>query len=130
MNGSFSYASRRARLLYVASSCVWCFGCASTTLYSGKTPGETAPGYDARWHPTFLFGSVEYSDVQDLDVACPSGWSEIHVGPDAFTVGASLLTAFIYTPTRVTIVCAARDPTLPPQLFDYTAKTERSKSGS
>jgi hypothetical protein len=42
----------------------------------------------------------------DLRQACPQGWAEIRVEPDPFTLLAGVVTLFIYSPSRVTVVCA------------------------
>lgn len=81
-------------------------GCASTTLRSGEPPGRTATGFDERWHPGFLFGTVKSFERYDLKQACPQGWAEIRVEPDPFTLLAGAATLFIYSPSRVTVVCA------------------------
>ena len=81
-------------------------GCAQTTLRSGEPPGKTAAGYDERWHPGFLFGTVREVDAYDLGRVCPKGWAEIRVEADPFTVLAGLFTLFLYSPSRVTVVCA------------------------
>ena len=81
-------------------------GCAATRLYSGLPPGDPPPGYDDRWHSSYLFGTTEAREPYDLRRLCPSGWSEIDVGPDFFTTVAGALTLFLYTPNRLTIVCA------------------------
>ncbi len=94
-------------------------GCAGTTLYSGRPPGTTAPGYDQRWHPAFFFGAVPLWDFYDLSKICREGWAELRFEPDAFTVLSSLMTAFIYSPSRLTIVCAAKEPAAPPELPQY-----------
>jgi hypothetical protein len=89
-------------------------GCATTTLRSGEPPGKTAAGFDERWHPSFLFGTVRGSRY-DLRRACPHGWAEIRVEPDPFTILAGAVTLFIYSPSRVTVVCAKQpgDDNLP-----------------
>ncbi len=92
-------------------------GCAATHLYSGLPPGDPPHGYEARWHSSFFFGTTEASGPYDLDRLCPSGWSEIHLAPDFFTSAAELATLFLYTPARLTIVCARPielDKPLPP----------------
>ncbi len=81
-------------------------GCAMTTVRSGRPPGNAAPGYDERWHPSFLFGAIPGGDPYDLSHICPGGWSQVTVGRDPFTLLSGLLTLFIYSPSRVTIVCA------------------------
>jgi hypothetical protein len=81
-------------------------GCAATHLYSGLPPGDPPPGYEERWHSSFLFGTTDASAPHDLARLCPSGWSEIHVASDFFTRAAEVATLFLYTPARLTIVCA------------------------
>ncbi len=83
-------------------------GCIETHLYSGLPPGDPPKGYENRWHVSYLFGLEEGSGPYDLDALCPSGWSEITVTPDFFTSVAGLMTFYLYTPNRVTIVCARR----------------------
>ncbi len=95
---------RRAALSCVLA--LWLLGCATTTLRSGEPPGKTASGYDERWHPGFLFGTVRGVSRYDLKQACPNGWAEIRVEPDPFTLLAGVVTLFIYSPSRVTVVCA------------------------
>jgi Bor protein len=80
-------------------------GCAATTVRSGLPPGEAAPGYDDRWHPAFLFGVIPGRDPYDLARICPNGWAQVTVTRDPFTLLSGLVTLFIYSPSRVTIVC-------------------------
>lgn len=87
---------------------VACAGCATTTVRSGEAPGRAAPGYDERWHPGFLFGTVRGKARYDLSRVCPNGWAEIRVAADPFTFLAGALTLFVYSPSRVTVVCARR----------------------
>jgi hypothetical protein len=88
------------------------FGCAETRLYSGHPPGDTAAGYDARFHDAYLFGTADGEEPYELSRICPNGWSEIRIAPDFFTAVLSVTTAFLYTPNRLTIVCAG-EPVLP-----------------
>jgi hypothetical protein len=81
-------------------------GCATTTLRSGEPPGRTAAGYDERWHAGFLFGTVHDVEGYDLARVCPKGWAEIRVEADPFTILAGMVTLFMYSPTRLTVVCA------------------------
>src|SRR5258708_38741368 len=81
-------------------------GCATTTLRSGEPPGKTAAGFDERWHPGFLFGTVRGFRRYDLSQACPKGWAEIRIEPDPFTILAGAMTLVIYSPSRVTAACA------------------------
>ena len=98
-------------------------GCASTTLRSGKPPGEVPARYDERWHPSFLFGLVPLHERYDLSQICRSGWAEVRVSADPFTALAGLLTLFVYSPSRLTIVCAADERAAPPALRDYPIPT-------
>jgi hypothetical protein len=81
-------------------------GCATTTLRSGEPPGKTAPGYDERWQANFLFGTVPSRRAGELGRLCPKGWAEIRVEADPFTILAGAFTLFMYSPSRVTVVCA------------------------
>jgi hypothetical protein len=83
-------------------------GCASSTLRSGEPPGRTAAGLNEKWHAAFLFGTARGLERYDLAQACPHGWAEIRVEPDPFTILAGAMTLFIYSPSRVTVVCARR----------------------
>ncbi len=87
-------------------------GCAETRVYSGRPPGDTAAGYDARFHDAYLFGTADGEEPYELSRICPNGWSEILIAPDFFTAILSAATLFLYTPNRVTIVCAG-EPVLP-----------------
>jgi hypothetical protein len=83
-----------------------CLGCATSTLRSGEAPGRTAPGLNEKWHASFLLGTVRGIDGYDLREACPRGWAEIRVAPDPFTLLAGAVTLFVYSPSRVTVVCS------------------------
>jgi hypothetical protein len=89
-------------------SALLCVGCATTTLRSGEPPGKTAAGLDEKWHAGFLFGTIHGVQRYELSRACPHGWSEIRVEPDPFTLLAGAVTLFVYSPSRVTVVCARR----------------------
>lgn len=115
----------RAVLLAVLASA----GCASTTLRSGKPPGDVAPNYDERWHPAFLFGLVPMHGRYDLSQICRRGWSEVRLQADPFTALAGLLTLFVYSPSRLTIVCAA-DGRGPPALGSYPSPTRSKGPGT
>ena len=105
--------------LFVASLGLAAFSCASTRVYSGKPPGMTARDYDARWHSALLFGGISISKPYEPDRICRHGWAEVRVEPDAFTFVTTLATLFIYTPSRVTVVCAASGGAGRPRLRSY-----------
>jgi hypothetical protein len=101
--------------------------CAATTVRSGLPPGNTAPGYDERWHAAFLFGTIPGADPYDLQRICPNGWSQVTLTRDPFTLLSGLITLFIYSPSRVTIVCGVRGSSgLPP--FEGYAPTADSST--
>lgn len=111
--------SATSRYVPALLGAVFALGCASTTLRSGKPPGEAAPGYYERWHAAFLFGAVPFDSNYDLAHLCPNGWSEVRLTADPFTALSSLITAFLYSPSRLTIICAKEDPRHPPPLPQY-----------
>jgi len=108
--------SARAARVGALLLCAWaCQSCAATTLRSGRPPLDLAPGYDERWHSTFFWGVVPASGPEDLAKICPNGWSQVTVARDPFTLLAGVLTLFIYSPARLSVVCAAPgSPRLPP----------------
>lgn len=87
--------------------------CYTTTVRSGRPPGDVARGLDGAYHQGFLFGLVEASGPHDLGRACPAGWSEIETSTDLLDVTISLLTLFIITPQKVTVVCARPEGAAP-----------------
>jgi hypothetical protein len=101
-------------------------GCAATTVRSGLPPGNVAPGYDDRWHPAFLFGVIPGAAPYDLRRICPSGWSQVTVTRDPFTLLSSLVTLFVYSPSRVTIVCGERGTSGLPPYQGYAPTSDTS----
>jgi len=114
--------TRALPLLLLACSC------AQTTLRSGLPPGDSPGPYTDKWHAAFLFGLVEASGPYDLDRICPGGWSEVTLQPDTFTALAGLITLFIYSPSRVTIVCSAEGAPGPAPRAGYTMPQARRSS--
>jgi hypothetical protein len=100
------------RLLALILLAATALGCAETRLYSGHPPGDIAAGYDARFHDAYLLGTADGEETYDLLYICPRGWSEVRIAPDFFTAVLSVATLFLYTPNRLTIVCAG-EPVLP-----------------
>jgi len=105
-------------------------GCTQTTLRSGLPPGDSPGPYTHKWHAAFLFGLVEASGPYDLERICPTGWSEVTLAPDAFTAVAGLITLFVYSPSRVTIVCAAEGAPAPAPRAGYTLPQARRSTES
>jgi hypothetical protein len=104
-------------------------GCAATTVRSGRPPGNAAKGFDERWHPAFLFGTIPGSEPYDLTRICPEGWSQVTVTRDPFTLLSGLITLFIYSPSRVTIVCSVPGTSQLPPVSGYapTAATSTAQ---
>jgi hypothetical protein len=109
----------RALNMLLAALSVGGIGCATTTVRSGRPPLDVAAGYDERWNPAFLWGVIPGHDPYDLARICPRGWSQVTVGRDPFTMLVGLSTLFIYSPSRVTVVCAAPIGSRPPPAEGY-----------
>jgi hypothetical protein len=95
-------------------------GCTVTTVRSGLPPADPAPGFNDRWHVAFLFGTVEASGPYELGQICPRGWSEIRMSQDPFTFLAGAVTLFIYSPSRLDIICAAHTAREEPPTEGYS----------
>ena len=98
---------------------VTCLGCAATTVHSGRPPQDVAPGYDERWHSAFLWGVVPVGGPYDLAEICPNGWSQVTVARDPFTLLVGVVTVFLYSPSRVTVVCAVPGASRLPPVEGY-----------
>ncbi|HEX4338578.1 MAG TPA: hypothetical protein VH062_21885 [Polyangiaceae bacterium] len=81
--------------------------CGQAVIRSGAPAGNVAKNHDARWRDGFLLGTVEAADPEPLSSICPGGWSEIRVSASFPAALLDWATLGIYTPTNVTIVCAA-----------------------
>lgn len=98
------------RALFAAAFAVWsCSACSGTVLRTGLPAGVPAKEYDARWHDSFLFGTVEPDEAEPLEKICPHGWSEVRVRASFPAALVQWVTLGIYTPSNVTVVCAAPD---------------------
>jgi hypothetical protein len=80
--------------------------CYRTAVHSGLPPGDVAPGTQDAWHSGFLFGLVETSGPHQLAELCERGWSEIKTQVDPLAAATTIVTLGLYTPQRVTVVCA------------------------
>jgi hypothetical protein len=98
-----------AALFVAALAAASCSGCAETIMRTGLPAGAIAKGYDARWHDSFFWGTLEPGQPAALEKICPRGWSELRVGA-SFPAGLlQFVTLGIYTPANVTVVCASAD---------------------
>ena len=95
------------RLLAIGLCSAGLGGCFEASLHSGRPPGDAPGAFDRRWHHGFLLGAAESSGPYDLGAICPQGWSEVHTESDALQVFLALFTLGIYTPQKITVVCAA-----------------------
>ncbi len=96
-----------SRWLVAMVSLLACAGCGEAVLRSGLPAGNVPSGYDAHWHDSFVFGMVEGENPEPLTTICPRGWSEIRTETPLLAALLSWGTLGIYTPTSVTVVCAA-----------------------
>ena len=104
-----------SRRLAATAGLLLATGCTATTVHSGRPPNLVPDGHEERWQSAFLWGAVPFGEPFDLARICPDGWAQVTVARDPFTLLAGLLTLFVYSPSRVTIVCAVPgDPRLPP----------------
>ncbi|HVW25751.1 MAG TPA: hypothetical protein VHC69_10295 [Polyangiaceae bacterium] len=97
----------RRSFALVAAVCLWQLGCGEIVVRSGLPAGVVARGYRERWHDSVLFGTVESARREPLDEICPHGWSEVRASSSFLTGALAWGTLGIYTPTTVTVVCAA-----------------------
>lgn len=95
-------------------------GCYRVHVQSGLPPGDTAPGQDFRWYNGFLLGLVQPEGPIDLTELCPSGWAELEEQTDLLTGSVSVLSFGVYTPHRVTVICARPGGDVP-AMFGYDA---------
>jgi hypothetical protein len=81
-------------------------GCGEAVFRNGLAAGEVARDHRERWHESFFFGTLE-GRGEHLDGICPGGWAEVRVEASFLQALLSWSTLGIYTPTSVTVVCAA-----------------------
>jgi hypothetical protein len=93
-------------------------GCYRVRVQSGLPPGDTAPNQDFRWYNTFGFGLVQPEGPIDLGELCPTGWAELEEQTDLLTGSVAVATLGLYTPHRVTVVCARPGEDVP-AMFGY-----------
>ncbi len=97
---------RLSSILVVAAFALPLAGCLQHTY----VVGVGAPGGEIvykHWHHHWLFGLIrpKLQEQVDIDKLCPSGSAVIHQEV-SFTNGiVDVLTAFIYSPTTVTVTC-------------------------
>ena len=89
------------------AACLACAGCAPAIVRSGLPAGHAPSGYDARWHHGLLFGLVDPRGAYDLRSICPQGWSEMRLQTPVSAGLLQVVTVGLYSPSIVTIVCAA-----------------------
>jgi hypothetical protein len=84
-----------------------CTSCAPTIVRTGLPAGRVPELYDERWHHGFVFGLADASGAYEIEKICPRGWSEMRVETPVGLGIIQVATLGLYTPSRVTIVCAA-----------------------
>lgn len=85
-----------------AGLCLLASGCTATF----REPRLTEGAEHSLWASYFLYGSLGHFEVDVRDHCASGRASELETGADVLTVGASVLTAGIYTPRRVWVTCA------------------------
>jgi hypothetical protein len=93
-------------VLLLALSVASLSGCGEAVFRNGLSAGDVARDYRERWHDSFFFGTTEGQGM-DLEAICPRGWAEIRVEASFLQAVLSWSTLGMYTPTSVTVVCAA-----------------------
>ncbi len=81
-------------------------GCYTTTVRSGKPPGDATAEYDGKWHSGVVWGIAELSGPYDLSEVCPNGWAEITTETSFLNGLVDGVTSSIYSPQTVTVRCA------------------------
>ncbi len=81
-------------------------GCGEVVFRNGLPAGEVARDHREGWHESFFFGTFE-GRRERLDAICPRGWAEVRVEASFLQALLSWSTLGIYTPTSITVVCAA-----------------------
>ena len=88
--------------------------CYTTTSRSGLPRADKPPiAYDEKWHSGVVVGTGEVSGPYDLPEICPNGWAEIKTETSFPNWFAEIVTAGVYSPQTISIVCAAA-PKAPP----------------
>lgn len=82
-------------------------GCFTTTVRSGKPPGDATAEYDGKWHSGVVWGIAELSGPYNLSEVCPNGWAEITTETSFLNGLVNGVTSNIYNPQTVTVRCAA-----------------------
>jgi len=91
----------------IAATGLLLLGCGETVFRSGLPAGGAPLGYTERWHDSLFFGTVESRRPEPLGSICPRGWSEVRISSSFLAGLLAWSTLGIYTPTEVTVVCAA-----------------------
>jgi hypothetical protein len=93
--------------LLALSALMLASGCYTTTVRSGKPPGDPTAEYDGKWHSGVVWGIAELSGPYDLSEICPNGWAEITTETSFVNGLVDGITSGIYNPQSVTVRCAA-----------------------
>lgn len=81
-------------------------GCYTTTVRSGKPPGDATAEYSGKWHSGVIWGIAELSGPYNLSEVCPNGWAEITTETSFVNGLVDGITSGIYNPQSVTVRCA------------------------
>jgi hypothetical protein len=81
-------------------------GCYHHTFQTPDVTPQSQPAVDG-WHHHVIFGLADVSGSYDLKTVCPNGVARIDNKHGFLNYIVAFLTFSIYTPTTVTIWCAA-----------------------
>lgn len=95
---------RRNALLIVLA--VMLSGCLTHTYQVQGIEVAQEPIYD-EWHTHLFGGLLGLAEPVDIQDACPAGVARIEDRVDPAQALLSVVTFFIYTPTRVRVWCSA-----------------------
>lgn len=96
-------------------------GCFRTSVHSGLPPGRNDPHHDNQWHSGLVGGLAEISGATDLARACPVGWATVESRTSFVHALLQYVTAEIYSPQGVTVVCATPPAAFPAPSAGYRA---------
>jgi hypothetical protein len=102
--------------------------CASV-IHSGRPPGASPPDLHERWRHGFVFGLIDAARSPDLDHVCRHGWATIEHRISFLNGLVGFLNSFIiYTPSTLTVVCAAPPTPSEPEAPGWPPAAPRSSS--
>jgi hypothetical protein len=103
-------------------------GCYTTTVRSGKPPGDATAEYNGKWHSGVVWGLAELSGPYNLSEVCPNGWAEITTETSFVNGLVDSVTSGIYNPQSVTVRCAVGGSEAPAPASDAPAAADEAEA--